>query len=135
MKQQVGAQEVADLLAVIDRDLVDCQAPGLSTDWRFNIAYNAALQASAIALASAGYRAGRDAHHYRVLQSLVHTVGISSTTVAVLDQFRKKRNVVEYERSGLISKLEADEMVRLALDLRDLVKKWLVKTHPELVTK
>ncbi len=63
-------QEIADLLAIADRDLRDCQAEGLSTDWRFNIAYNALLQAATAALAAAGYRAARDSHHYRILQSL-----------------------------------------------------------------
>ena len=36
-------QEMADLLAVADRDLRDCMASGLSADWRLNIAYNSAL--------------------------------------------------------------------------------------------
>jgi hypothetical protein len=135
MELRISRQEIADLLGVIDRDLVDCQASSLSADWRFNIAYNAALQSAAVALAAAGYRATRDSHHYRTLQSLVHTIGASAATVAVLDQFRKKRNVVEYERSGLISKLEADEMVRLALELRDSVLVWLNESHPELAVR
>jgi hypothetical protein len=33
--------EVRDLLAVVDRDLADSAADGLSADWRLNIAYNA----------------------------------------------------------------------------------------------
>src|SRR5947209_15418819 len=37
-------QEIADLFAVADRDLSDCATAGLSDDWRFGIAYNAALQ-------------------------------------------------------------------------------------------
>ena len=49
-------QEVLDLLALVDRDLEACQTPNLSVDWRFNIAYNAALQAATAALAAAGYR-------------------------------------------------------------------------------
>ncbi len=36
--------ELDDLLAVADRDLHDCKTRGLSDDWRFGIAYNAALQ-------------------------------------------------------------------------------------------
>ena len=44
-------EEVRDLLGVCDRDLKDCRTPGLSADWRFSIAYNAALQAATAALA------------------------------------------------------------------------------------
>jgi len=46
-----------------------------------NIAYNAALQAAAAALAAAGYRASREQHHYRVIQSLRQT-GVPLTLVA-----------------------------------------------------
>ena len=56
-------EEVSNLFALIERDLADCQAAGLSADWRLNIAYNAALQAATIALAASGYRAGRGSHH------------------------------------------------------------------------
>jgi hypothetical protein len=49
--------------------------PHLSPDWRLNIAYNAALQAATAALAAAGYRASREAHHCRAIQSLAFTIG------------------------------------------------------------
>jgi hypothetical protein len=68
-------EEIQDLLALADRDLKDCRSKRLSADWQFNIAYNAVLQAATAALAAAGYRASRDSHHYRVLQSLGLTVG------------------------------------------------------------
>ena len=60
-------REIADLLAVADRDLVDCRAQGLGGDWRFNIAYNAALQLATAAFAAAGFKASRDNHHFRVI--------------------------------------------------------------------
>ena len=47
-------EELADLLAVVDRDLRACDTPQLHNDWRFNIAYNAALQLATAALAIAG---------------------------------------------------------------------------------
>src|SRR5437879_13007185 len=107
---QTSPREVADLLGVVDRDLADCQTPGLSADWRLNIAYNAALQAATAALAAAGYRATRDQHHYRVIQSLVLTLGAGRKVVNHLDAFRKKRNIGGYERAGGVSEGEAREM-------------------------
>lgn len=83
-------QEIRDLLGVADRDLADCSTPGLSADWRLNIAYNAGLQLATAALAAAGYRATRDSHHYRVIQSLAHTVGADRAIIAQFEQFRKK---------------------------------------------
>jgi HEPN domain-containing protein len=106
----------------------------LSADWRLSIAYNAALQAAATALAAAGYRASRDAHHYRTIQSLAHTIGLEPSLVAQLDAFRKKRNIGDYERAGTISEREAEEMFALAEDILRRVEDWLRANHPELMT-
>jgi len=56
-RHESSQQEIADLLGVVQRDLADSQTPGLSADWRLNIAYNAALQAATAALTAEGYRA------------------------------------------------------------------------------
>jgi len=126
-------QEIADLLAVADRDLADCQAEGLSPDWRLAIAYNAALQTAAAALAAAGYRATRSQHHFRTIQSLAHTIGADADVVAQFDAFRKKRNIGGYERAGLVSSREADEMVGLAARLRRDVEEWIRDERAELL--
>ena len=124
-------QEIADLFAVADRDLNDCRSKDLSEDWQLAIAYNAALQLTVAALAASGYRATRDAHHYRVIQSLAFTLGVDAKLVAKLDAFRKKRNVSDYERVGLVSEKEAQEMIALAIQLRSDVLAWLKKQHSE----
>jgi hypothetical protein len=86
-------EEITNLLALSDRDLVACQVKQLPADWRFTIAYNAGLQAATAALAAAGYRATRDNHHFRVIQSLEFTTGPGRKFIDTLDGFRKKRNV------------------------------------------
>ena len=133
VEHKSSPQEIADLLGVADRDLADCKSEGLSTDWRMNIAYNAALQAATVALAAAGYRAARDAHHYRVIQSLAYTIGADIKLIAQFDQFRKKRNIGGYERAGLVSDAEADEMVALAKRLRKEVETWIRTNFPQLL--
>jgi hypothetical protein len=89
-EHHTSSQEIAALLAVADRDLSDCKASGLSSDWQLNIAYNAALQTATAALAASGYRAVREAHHYRVIHSLTHTIKADAGLVSLLDLFRKK---------------------------------------------
>ncbi len=126
-------QEIADLLAIADRDLKDCRAEGLSTDWRFSIAYNALLQAATAALAAAGYRASRDSHHCRILQSLAFTIGVSAETLRYLDAFRKKRNLTGYERIGAVSDKEAKEIVETTQMMRRQVENWIKATHPDLL--
>ena len=130
---RTSGNEVRDLLAVVERDLADSEAEGLSPDWRMNIAYNASLQAATAALAAAGYRASRDQHHYRVIQSLRETLRIDVQTANTFDAFRRKRNVSGYERIGLVSDADADAMRALAVRLRDDVVAWLKKDHPDLL--
>lgn len=127
-------EEIAGLLAVADRDLADAQAQGLSTDWRFNIAYNATLQLAQAALLASGYRTVRGGpHHHRVIQSLALTVGADARTVQVLNRFRKKRNLGQYELAGIVSEQEAGEMFSLAKSMKKDVRQWLRVNHPELL--
>ena len=134
IEHQTSHQEIADLLGMAGRDLVQCRTPNLSSDWQLNIiAYNAALQAATAALAAAGYRAAREVHHYRVIQSLAHTIKADAVLIAQLDKFRKKRNISYYERAGVVSEQEANEMFALAKNLRNEVEKWLRSNHPKLL--
>jgi hypothetical protein len=126
-------QEVLNLLGIVDRDLQESRIKGLSPEWRLNIAYNAALQAATLALAVCGYRAARDAHHFRVIQSLAHTIGAKNSLIQQFEGFRKKRNVSEYERMGTITDHEAEEMIELAKSLRDRVTEWVDSKFPQFI--
>jgi hypothetical protein len=126
-------QEVTNLLAVVDRDLGDAEVEALSTDRRLEIAYNAALQLSILALAAAGYRATRDKSHMYPILSLQYTVGVAPEIVDTLDSVRRKRHQANYERAGTASHSEAEEVRELASDLREEVLDWLRREHPELL--
>ena len=132
---KTSAEEIAGLLAIVDRDLANAKVAGLSDDWRFNIAYNAALQAATAALAAAGFRAAREQHHYRTIQTLALTLGWPGGKVNTLDRFRKKRNITGYESAGVISESEAKEMLEMATELRGAVVAWLRKQHPKLLKR
>jgi len=123
---------VQSLLAVAQRDLENSQADGLGSDWRLNIAYNAALQTAAAALEAAGYRAARESHHYRVIESLRLTIGAGDDVVLPLDRVRQKRNVGIYERAGQVSDTEAKAAYDLAERLKSDVEAWLRENHPDL---
>jgi len=133
VEHRTSRQEISDLLNMADRDLVQSQTSHLSPDRQLSIACNAALQAATAALAAAGYRAARQAHHYRVIQSLAFTIKADRGMIEQLDKFRKKRNIGSYERAGAVSELEVKEMLALASNLRAEVEKWLRSNHPELL--
>lgn len=125
--------EIHDLMGIVARDLEDCRTEGLSPDWKLNIAYNAALQAATAALCASGYRAARESHHFRVIESIALTIGAPASTVRQFDAFRKKRNIDAYDRAGTTSDQEAAEMIALAERICRDVSAWLGKNHPQLL--
>ncbi len=125
-------QQMADLLAIVDRDLTD-SARDLSPDWRFGIAYNAALKLCTVLLHAEGWRPERSLAHYRTLQALPLILQSRSQDDAdYLDACRAKRNTTEYDIPGLITQDEAEELIQFAHELRREVRDWLEKQHPQL---
>lgn len=135
IRHKTSTQEISELLTIADRDLAACRLSELPTDWRLNIAHNAALQAATAVLAAAGYRAGRDAHHYTVIQSLEHTVGLGADAIDSLNKLHKKRNFASYTSAGAVSNDEADEMYKLAAEIRRRVGEWLRANRPDLLNR
>lgn len=135
VEHKTSVEEISGLLAIVERDIANAKVAGLSDDWRFNIAYNAALQAATTALAASGFRAAREQHHYRTIQSLALTIGWPGAEVERFDRFRKKRNITGYETAGVISAGEAGEMLEVATALRAQVIAWLAKRHPKLLKR
>jgi uncharacterized protein (UPF0332 family) len=131
---QATRQEIVDLLGLAERDLKSAKLKGLDEDWRFNIAYNAALQTATAALVACGYTVPKgDSHHFRVIGSLAFTVGLEKKLVERLDGYRKKRSVSIYDIAGSIAESEAQAMLALARDLFEQVHAWLLTDHPELM--
>lgn len=98
---KTSQKEVADLLQVVNRDLVDAAVTQLSADRRFAIAYNAALQLATIALHAAGYRAVGSAHHWVTFQVLPEIrAGTNQCSRTTKDSF-KDLSVNVVEEAGL----------------------------------
>ena len=131
---KTSAEEAANLLAIVCRDLKDAGRQAISDDWRFGIAYNAALKLCTILLYAEGYRPDKNLAHYRTLQALPLILGEKRKADAVyLDACRTKRNVVEYDSVGGVTGSEADELIAFVLELKKDVLAWLKSKHPELL--
>ena len=131
---KTSAQEVANILALVERDLTDAEREEISNDWRFNIAYNAGLQLATIVLYAAGYRAGRgESKHYRVIQALPLVMGSQfSPKRDYFDNCRRKRNVSEYDAVGTISAKEAGDLLQIVQEFKIEVESWLTQNHPTI---
>ena len=115
-RHQSSPQEIENLFRIAGRDLQDAETDELSADWKFGIAYNAALQ------------------HYRTLQALPLILGESRKADAeYLDTCRAKRNSAEYDRAGIVSSAESAELIEFTRELEKDVKEWLKQCHPELI--
>ena len=132
---KTSAQEITGLLALVERDLADAARREVSTDWRFNIAYNAGLQLATLVLYAAGYRAGRgEGKHYRVIQAIPLVMGERFSIFRdYLDNCRRKRNVSEYDAVGTISEKEADDLIAAVQEFRIEVERWLRRNYRDLL--
>jgi hypothetical protein len=98
------------------------------------MAYNAALQLASIALHASGYEAtkGGGAHNYTI-ESLRFTLKPPLETIDALQAFRSKRVAAMYERTGIASQSEVDELRSLAIELKNQVEAWLKVKYPDLL--
>ncbi len=124
VRHESSTEEIRALLAIADRDIAASQVEGLPLDWRLNIAHNALLQTATALLAAAGYRAERDAHHYRVMQSLQYTIRLDEQTIDAINRLHRKRNVASYTTVGAVSEVEADRMLSIAVEVRRRASEW-----------
>jgi uncharacterized protein (UPF0332 family) len=131
-EHKTSAQEIKGIMALVERDITDAERKEISTDWRFNIAYNACLQLVTALLYASGYGAGRgESKHYRTIQALPLILGSEFVPVKdYLDSCRRKRNISEYDAAGMISEKEAEDLLTAARKLKDHVENWLERYHP-----
>lgn len=121
---------------MIRRDLREAAKTKTDADWRFAMAYNAALQSAAVALYAAGYEApkGGGAHH-RTIESIHLTVGDGADCVAQLQTFRAKRGGGIYEETEVATDAELKALRELARRLFERVQAWVAANHPALAPR
>lgn len=134
---RTSRREIADLLAVVDRDLRDAGVAALSPDRRFAIAYSAVLGLATVVLAASGYRAvAQRGHHAVTLQALPEIMGEDARELAAyFDSCRVLRNASDYDRAGGVSAADVEELAREAPAFRRQVLEWLAEAHPRLVAR
>jgi hypothetical protein len=130
---KTSKKELADLRAVIGRDLEDAAIPELSEDRRFATAYNAALQTGKMAIACAGYRlAGTQGHHRLTFEAARLALGASAARpLDFFEACRRKRNVIDYDHASVATQTEAEEIVAEASAFFELVERWIAANYPQ----
>src|SRR5687767_2738744 len=119
-QEETTVPEIQRLFQVVDRELNDAKAQGLSPDGKFEHAYVAALQLCMIPLRASGYRVTKGSgHHKRAIESLPLTLGKKWDDVSdYLDRCSRNRGQAVYEAVDVVSQQDADDLLTAALKLR-----------------
>ena len=104
-------EEVAGLFRSGVVRLADAKNESLSTESRFDLAYNAAHALSLVALRKAGYRSES---RYLVFQCTQHTLDLAAEHWRVLDAAHRKRNLAEYEGDIDVDDQLLEALIRVA---------------------
>ncbi len=124
-RHEVKPDEIGKLVRHAAADLDQSTQPNISNEWRFVMAYNAALSAARAALLAHGYRPPRESQHVRVIESLRHTVGAELQLVRQFNHLRKKRHAITYDAHIDLTDFEMQAMMTIARTLYDMVAEHL----------
>ena len=131
---KTSKQEISQLLEIVDRDLKDAKQFQISDDWRFGIAYNAALKLCTILMYLEGFKPEKALAHYRTLQALPLILGVEKEDDAdYLDSCRAKRNIVEYDYIGGATEADANELISFVNSLKNEVMEWIKLKYPNFL--
>jgi hypothetical protein len=133
-RRSSSPEEIRELFGLVDRDLGVAAEAVTVADWRFIIAYQAALSLATLVVRAAGYRTLGASHHFLTFE-ILGEVGDPewAATVRYFQAARAKRNAAEYRRAGQIDARQAQELLEQTRQFRGLVVAWLRRHHPGFV--
>ena len=125
-KVPYSAELLHKMLATARTRLQDAQRTDNSMETRFDCAYTAIRAVADAALHAQGWRTAtsKPGHHQTPIGCLVHTLGVSPSTVRVLDALRKQRNLSDYD-GELVTDQALRECLRQAQTLSELAQQKL----------
>ena len=129
--------EVQKRFALVTRELSDAGVTGLSPDGQFAHAYDAAYQLCTIALHASGFEVAKGkGHHAYTINSLPLSMGVNQKeTMIYLSKCSHLRSQSIYDHVGVVSAVDAQELMEAAEALRISVIDWLRAMHSNLLPK
>jgi len=118
-REDPSEAELKGLMASGVSRLEDARREDLSSESRFDLAYNAAYALARFALRKKGYRPKK---RYVVFQVLSETAGLDRSQWRVLDKAHSQRNRVEYEGYPDIDERLLDSMLEATRKLLDALE-------------
>ncbi len=114
-------------------NLSDARIDGISSQGRFEFAYNAARLTATLVIRACGYRViSKNGYHYITFQALQAADSTFGTVAIYFDRARDRRNEFSYDSPVLISDADADDLLRTVEQFRSAAETWVRTRHPEL---
>ena len=132
-EHETNADQVRRMLDSAERSIADAKQKSISSDTRLDAAYRAITQLCMVALWANGFRPSKSkpGHHQTMIQSLVHSVGLDTDPMLLLNTFRIKRNAIDYT-GDVVDEASVDDCIEAANNLLRQVVQWLAENKPEL---
>ncbi len=124
--------ELDNLRSIVARSLKDVTAVGLSADYRFVMAYDAARTLSLLVVRSAGYRPRAVGGHFNTFLALEAADPGFATLSAYFDGCRMKRNQCEYDFAGGVTDTDADALLKCVSQFALDAEAWVKARYPHL---
>ena len=135
-RRDFSEKELTDLFDIVERDLGDSKAGDLSLDWKFGIAYNAALKLATIIVRGSSLRVKSGSHHMNTIALPPVILGEEYIDDKnYLDSCRRKRNAVDDDYTGGVTEIEVAELQDFVVELKTKVVEWCVKNSISLFDK
>lgn len=130
---ETDARQVGRLLNSSKRCFDDARQETITPETRLEAGYRGIMQISMLALWANGYRpTSAPGHHATMIQSLVHSVGLDSGQMRVLDTFRVKRNATNYLGDD-IDTASVEACIEAGEKLIQHINEWLTKNRSDLL--
>ena len=124
--------ELDNLRSIVARSLKDVTAVGLSADYRFVMAYDAARTLSLLVVRAAGYRPRAVGAHYNTFLALEAADPAFAKLSAYFDGCRMKRNQCEYDFAGGVTDTDADALLKSVKQFAVDAEAWVKARYPQL---
>lgn len=124
--------EVDNLRSIVSRNLANVAVPGLTSDIRFILAYDAARTLSLMIVRAEGYRPRSVGGHFNTFVGLQADDSAFATLSAYFNNCRMLRNQSEYDFAGGISDADADQLLQEVKAFAADAERWLRNRHPHL---
>jgi len=131
--EPTSKNELDELRTMVAVNLKDSKVAEISTQGRYEFAYNAArLMATAVVRASGFRVVAKGAHHYFTFQALQAADPAFTTIGIYFYRVRDRRNSFSYDSPTVISETDAEDLAQAVTQFIDDAEKWISATRPSL---